>query len=156
MTYDMRIRVDSGEYMSGQKGYFSLNNSGMSKYLQIMWRLWMLHNSNSPVGEGEWPTWNETLPEEEAEKDWLLRLEKVTIRHGDTEEPTIPMHKFSSNDHWIVSPDEIKASLKNYEKEDKKDVEYLIDRYGLNPREGWYKWIDFLKLAAEHEGFMVS
>lgn len=153
MTYDMSIRTRPGEYMSDDAGYFGLNNNGMMKYERLMHYFGMMHDSKSPVEE--WPSWDNSLPEDEADKKYTLEMEKTTEPHGNEPFPTIPSHKFSSNDQWIVTKEECQEALKRYEDHNASHVDMWVRYVGCSPVEYWQKWIDFLRLAAKHEGFRV-
>lgn len=157
MTYDMRIRTDFGKYLLGDGNYFGLTNSGMGRYLDAMYDLQMLHDSDSPMKKGDWPKWDETLDEEEAELKYAIELEHKTIRHGinGNGEKTIPTHKFGSNDRWIITPDEIEAALEEYEKYTEEQVNQIVAWSKINPRDNWYVWIEFLRKAKNHAGFRV-
>lgn len=157
MTYDMRIRTGFGEYLLGKENYFSLTGSGMMRYIDVMFELGMMHDSDSPMEKSDWPTWDVSLSEEEAELKYAIELEHKTIRHGISEngEKTIPGHKFSSNDRWIVTPDEIEAALEAYEQCSKEYVEKIIAWARIMPRDNWYRWIEFLRKAKDHAGFRV-
>lgn len=136
-------------------GDFRLNIFGMSRYRTAMFELGMMHASTYPVSSDEW----ETLPEYEDDSDEAAYYEakdKLTARHGDSTLPTLPSHKFGSNDGWLVTPDEIRAALAKWDEwnsEDHQDVDAEVTE--VISSDYWGKWIAYLRLAADHDGFRV-
>jgi hypothetical protein len=65
----------------------------------------------------------------------------------------IPIDKLSTNDHWLVRPEEIKSALKAYEQHTRAEVRTIVHKERLAR---WDSWIEFLRLAQENGGFRVD
>lgn len=136
-------------------GDFRLNIFGMSRYREAMFELGMMHESTNPVTPDDW----ESLPEDydaDSEEAYYEAKDKITARHGINPLPTLPSHKFGSNDGWLVTPDEIRASLTKWDdwnSEDHHDVSESVAK--VISTDYWNAWIAYLRLAAEHDGFRV-
>lgn len=114
--------------------YFSLNIFSMSKYCDFMLKLNMIAYRYPRI---DYKNFNETT---------------VEAPLGG-EEPGIPIDKLSSNDHWLVRPEECASALKAYEQFTRQEVLSVV---GEDSIEYWDKWIDFLRAAAENGGFRVD
>lgn len=148
MGYGMTIQHDG--HLNRNQEYFRLNIFGMSRYAKLMYQLGMVHKSHFPA-QHEWPEYDETLGDE-AEFQHTIACKPLLTRHeGDN--PTIPYHKLVSNDGWYVTPDECAAALAVYNsiKDDQRDR--IAEETG--DIDYWDQWIEYLKRAAEHEGFRV-
>jgi hypothetical protein len=88
------------------------------------------------------------------ESDELLRAHPVG---GDS----IPLHKFGSNDGWLVTPDECLRALSAWHARTEGERDDALCAAGIDfdkdPAwaELWQRWLDFLNLAAHHDGFEV-
>lgn len=80
-------------------------------------------------------------------KEYEAEIERVLRFHGP-EIPGIPMHKFCSNDGWIVTREECQAALGLYEFA-LRDGKGHPDAFGDD-------FIPFLRQAARHKGFEVA
>ena len=135
-------------------GEFRLNTSGMSVYLGAMFELGMMHHSNAPkIDWDQLPHDYETREEEAA---YYEVSDRLTGQHGDNRRPTIPSHKFSSNDGWFITPEEIRAALEAWESfEAGTPNGFSADTLEVVQTDYWGKWIDYLRLATDHDGFRV-
>ena len=130
-------------------GEFRLNIFGMGRYREAMADLGMAYDSRCPVASVDW----DTLPDSDADYEvYQMALDRLTSQHGESSNPTIPLHKFGSNDGWVVTPDEIRAALEAWDG-DSADLSAETDE--LIQTDYWNKWIAYLRLAADHEGFRV-
>ena len=131
--------------------YARLNIWGMEKYKSAMLDLGMAHYSGTP--KIDWSELHAIDPDEDWDK-YEATCDRLTAPHGNTDSPTIPSHKLSSNDGWVVTPDEIKAALDAWERQ--KDGRGLkAETIDLIQADHWSKWIEYLHLASEHGGFRV-
>lgn len=130
--------------------YFRLNIRGMSSYRTVMLALGMAHESESPVLSREWSD----LPDyDEGSDAYYEASDRLTGQHpGD--DPTIPTFKLSSNDGWWVTPEECAAAVAQWDAHgvpaDLPAVHRVIVEEAY-----WGRWIEYLRLAAQHEGFRV-
>jgi hypothetical protein len=152
--------------------YFRLNLSGMGRFYEAMHQLGMLYDSRSP---GAWPA----APSQRIE-ELMYTLDSGEQPSGTPEElgqartyaeairkhlaahppggDVIPTHKFSTNDGWIVTSDEIKAALAVHDSIDPETATRRLTRTVLtqpNEMEYWFRWIAYLRRAVDHEGFEV-
>lgn len=120
-------------------------------------------------GDGEWVA--ATVDEVRAGIDYMRRVDEHLRNHppnGGTAWATdvIPSHKFSTNDGWHVTPDELNAALREYNRHSMDRVTGVLVECGLidavtradepdQNLEYWHKWIAFLSGAARHGGFKV-
>jgi hypothetical protein len=173
-----RVNAAYAAMRDAEKSYFQLNIWGMGRYRDLMTRLGMAF-------EGEpHPSWPKTenygitdeqfwaaedpedYPEvfasitpEVMEKVLAYQAEhtRVLSWHGK-EIPGIPLHKFSSNDGWIVLPAECEAALRTWQEYcGKHGAESALGRVGRAVRDTayWLEWLEFLAGAARHDGFEV-
>lgn len=68
---------------------------------------------------------------------------------------TIPLHKLCSNDGWVVTPDECLQSLAVWYAASDGERDDALTAAGVDDREYWSDWLDFLQLAAHCDGFEV-
>jgi hypothetical protein len=167
--------------------YFRLNIWGMGEYCRLMDAFGMAtdHGAAHPP----WPEMDAygiddaayeavAYPEDAAEDapplDDLTRAaaerfvaaqNAVLIWHEEGSPPVIPGHKFSSNDGWIVTPDECTAAISAWKGEcaeagagdEELGRKVLIDAMDENKMGGdyWLKWVAYIELAAQYGGFEV-
>ncbi len=158
MGYDMRF----ADGTAGDEGYFRLNIWGMGRYCEYMTERGMVFEA------GQHPAWPEgnndlldrlkypefypdepplTADEMQRAKEYRAANDAVLAWHGP-EVPGIPMHKFSTNDGWLVLPAECEAAWRIGK--DKPAPEGDEEK-----QEYWGKWLDYLHRAASHGGFEV-
>ena len=162
MGYDMYFRGKS--YGDGDEFYFRLNIFGMSRYRSYMTERGMVFDApehppfpeveayavtHDDVERVECPEYFQDDAPPGAEttekvRRYLAALDDVLAWHGP-EIPGIPVHKFGSNDGWIVLPAECAAAVS------------AARQYP--PPEGagdyWDEWIDYLDRASRADGFEV-
>lgn len=144
----------SAYYRLKDPSYFRLNNGGMGRYADAMHELGMAHESTSGLDWSKAPEYPEDDENDENLDAYRAAMDKFTGAHGTpADKPTIPLHKFSSNDGWFVTPEEIRAALDAY---DTRCSEELSDTTrDLFETDYWGEFIAWLRLAAEHDGFRV-
>lgn len=144
---DERDKADSGD--------FRLNIWAMGRYRDIMTTFGMIHDSsNSDVPE--WPDYPEDDSDEEspAMKEYEAAALIVQGYHHEADDPTIPVHKFCSNDGWWVTSSEAAAAVEVWDKRDpalaftEVQAETLASDY-------WGEWITYLRNAIDRDGFQV-
>lgn len=171
-----RVTAASNAIDDANVSYFRLNIWGMQKWREIMWELGMV------IDAGQYPEW--PSPEDfgityevvegveypdtdgpplseidqEKAKNYLSARDNVLAWHGDTSMRGIPIHKFGSNDGWIVTPEECGSALWIYAERlrdlGEETVYNLLDNMGVN-RGYWGQWLAYLRGAADHGGFQV-
>jgi len=140
MGFDMRVQNPSG---NKDADYFRFNISGMYQFaIPAMQRAGMLVNCELA---GEWPKPPEDF--DHVHEDWDYDPAYIAYVGQQVEAPGIPIFKFSSNDGWLVQPDECKSALDQYRKNG-------FPKPSEN-RDYWEGWIAFLRHAATHGGFRV-
>lgn len=172
-----RVMEASRACDAAEQSYFRLNIWGMSRYRELMYELGMAYEDGEhpewPKYEAygvtqeqveviEYPEWAEdvTLTDEqrEAAEKYLAEQERVLSWHGQADTPGIPLHKFGSNDGWIVLPVECQAALGIYmaklEEVGQDAMANLIDNKAGN-RGHWAQWLAYLNGAITHDGFEV-
>jgi hypothetical protein len=118
--------------------YFRLNIWGMSRFGGAMSALGMIdENASLRVGfpEGDDP---------DALESCLAQREATPAG--------IPAYKFSSNDGWLVLPEEIRPALDLYRA--LNEPEKRVEAAGVE-LDYWREWLAFLDRAAERGGFRV-
>jgi hypothetical protein len=142
-----------------EHSYFRLNVWGMSAAREAMWKLGMLDDA---FEYGEFP---------DAE-DFGVTSEMYDFDDDDpaTPEPMrryreaqnkvlgamatpvvgIPVFKLGSNDGWIVTPEELRVALAEYDAATLDDLAHIPDG------DWWPKWIEYLRYAQERGGFRVN
>lgn len=73
---------------------------------------------------------------------------------------TIPVHKFGSNDGWIVTPDECLNALAAWHQRTESERDDALSSAGIDLNDPawarlWRRWLDYLELAAHCDGFEV-
>lgn len=133
---------------------FRLNNYGMSTYCNAMLELGMMHHSTTP--KIDWDSMPMDYDTAEEEAAYYEISDRLTGQHGDNPAPTIPSHKFSGNDGWFITPAEIRAALDAWESfEAGTPNGFSADTLEVVQTDYWGKWIDYLRLAVDHDGFRV-
>ena len=135
-------------YRLKKPGYFRLNNGGMGRYADAMHDLGMAHHSESVLDWAKSPDYPEDYDDNQASADaYDQAMDTFTGAHGSpADKPTIPMHKFSSNDGWFVTPEEIRAALAAWDAHDLDGLDQ--DTHATIETEYWGEFIAWLRLAA--------
>lgn len=173
-------KVDAAleEMSKAERSHFRLNIHGMGRYRELMFDLGMVfedepypefpdvedygttHEDFWAVDDPESPEFAALTPERlEKAKAFATAHRNVLAWHGKADTPGIPIHKFGSNDGWVVLPAECEAAVRIWEK-------FVADRgesaarahvsIFLNGRvDYWLRWIEYLRGAAKHGGFEV-
>lgn len=88
--------------------------------------------------------------------------DQVRSFHGKADTPGIPIHKFCSNDGWIVLPAECLAAAKIWDDWRGKVGEEAAHNFIVNRVDSdgdayawWLRWVKWLRDAAQHDGFEV-
>lgn len=133
--------------------YFRLTGSGMGMIGREMEAQGMIYRSAFP----RFPPWEEyDIPvDEDGEPDesspgyreYAAALALVTAAE-DSSRPGIPMHKFMTNEDWLVTPREIESALAIASPEPR-----VLE--GSRDAELWRSWIEYLRTAKEHGGVRV-
>jgi hypothetical protein len=162
-----------------ENSYFRLNITGMGIWRGLMGELGMIFDAGELP---EWPkieaygvTWDDVervedpgfcadkpaLDEETAERAgrYIAERDELLAWHGP-EVPGIPVHKFGSNDGWVVLPAECQAALAIYmaklEEVGQDSMGNLIENMaGPWARGRWAQWLAYLNGAVTHDGFEV-
>ncbi|GGL01306.1 hypothetical protein Ppa06_69870 [Planomonospora parontospora subsp. parontospora] len=159
-----------------RKSYFRLNIFSMGRYRDAMYRLGMAFDDDP---RPDWPrannygitdeqVWAVESPEDYPEvyaaitSDMMSQIlayqqehERVLSWHGKTDMPGIPLHKFGSNDGWVVLPAECEAAVRIWRKHHDEHGDVQIQAVLGEDLSYWLKWIDFLQGAITHDGFEV-
>jgi hypothetical protein len=158
-------------YDATQPYYFRLNMWGMGLWVERMAEFGMVVDSK--YKQEDWPTaeqfgltWEQVEAETyDANYERCRPTSPAVIAYVDardaflrerfTDQPGIPVHKFGSNDGWVVTPEEIKAALKV------APEAVLVEDSGgpdgaRKPLERWLPWLEFLRGAAAHGGMEVN
>lgn len=130
---------------------FRLNNYGMAKYCDAMLNLGMMHHSNTP--KIDWHAMPIDYDTEEEEAAFYEISDRLTGQHGDNPAPTIPSHKFSTNDGWHVTEPEIRAALDAWDSRAERETTHDTD--DVTATDYWAEFIAWLRLAADNGGFRV-
>jgi hypothetical protein len=141
--------------------YFRLNIWGMGVCAQAMHRLGMLDTATKSlawpereafgVDDKTWADWDWERPGEDAPEALRRYYEahEKALSHRPEKPTGICDFKFSSNDGWIVTPEEITAALATYDER--------IGGGATPPESDWWgDWIDYLRRAATRGGFRVN
>jgi len=132
-------------------GYFRLNGTGMWRYLDAMLALGMAHDQASPGVD-----WSALPDYDDGEDAYYETSDRLTgIHPGD--DPTIQTFKFSSNDGWYVTPDECRAAVAAWEAHQPEGLppDLADDHRSITETPYWGKWIEYLRRAADNDGFRV-
>lgn len=144
----------SAYYRLKDPGYFRLNIGGMARYADAMHELGMAHESTSGLDWSESPEFPEDYDDNQASAQaYDQAMDKFTGAHGSPADPTIPLHKFSTNDGWFVTPEEIRAALDEYDTRCSEELSETTRN--LIETDYWGEFIAWLRLAAQHDGFRV-
>lgn len=120
--------------------YFRVNIFGMGPLRTAMAECGGLDETDHP----KWPDpWPETSDESEVHPDVLAVLEY----EGET--PFIPAPKLGSNDGWIITEKQAKAS---FEACDQFDAREVVEK---DMRPLWKEWLHFLDHVSSHGGASV-
>lgn len=130
-----------------ERSYFRLNIWGMGNVCTAMLNLGMAYES---LSERTWP---------EIPGDWESAAGELKREHpaGGS---TIPVHKFGSNDGWIVTPAECLEALAAWHAHTEGERDDALSAAGIDRNDPawaklWRQWLAFLELAAHCEGFEV-
>ena len=168
MGYDMYIENEpEGDAQGGRDGsYFRLNIWGMGRFREFMDQLGMVATDYTVP---PWPEKPDSIDWEDVsavrypddyEGDQPVKPDAVTFAkaiethlawHPD---PTfgIALHKFGSNDGWLVTPEEIAATLESYRTHSGDEVKVIVGADGIDR---WVEWITYLERAQLRGGFRV-
>lgn len=144
----------SAYYRLKDPSYFRLSNGGMGRYADAMAELGMAHESTSGLDWSEAPEYPEDDDNDEKMAAYTEAMDNYLGGHGTPADPTIPLHKFSTNDGWFVTPDEIRAALAAWDAHDLDGLDQ--DTHVTIETDYWGEFIAWLRLAAEHDGFRVN
>lgn len=157
--------------------YFRLNIFGMGRMCGLMERLgmgfWDEPHPDFPDAETYGVTWDDVDAVENPEfypdtvlspvtlekvSDFQEERNRVLSWHGKADVPGIPLHKFGSNDGWIVLPVEAKAAADIWRKYVKEHGEQaanaVVESTGMS-LDRWGEWIAYLDGSAVRGGFEV-
>ena len=165
-----------------ERSYFRFNIWGMSMVRQIMYTSGMAFEDDPhppfPRPEDCGITWDmyhaveypdDTNYEEariamtpgqhEQAKRMKAEHDAVLMSHIQ-EVPGIPLHKFGSNDGWIIVPAECDAAVwlwKAYLTNTGEDAarNFVEESFGGRGYGRWLEWVEFIRLASQHGGFEV-
>lgn len=175
-----KVHAAYGSLRDAEKSYFRLNISGMSRYMDLMQKIGMAFED---------PTFDSCQfprPEEygtDSEHGWALgapedypdvtftdeqalaatryrgAVDKHLAWHG-AEQPGIPLHKFSSNDGWLVLPAEADAAVRIWQQfvadqGEEAAANMVTNAVGDDGMDYWLKWISYLAGTVRHDGFEV-
>ena len=161
-TYDAMGRA--------HRSYFRLNIWGMGVYVRAMAGLGMLCESDP----GPWPEkpdgldWDLIAKVEEgdlpldpadpglvgAASRYHLAVEEHLVTGSDSF--GIPVHKlYTSNDGWLVTPGELIEALSAWDGKSEYERDQALEEAGINDRDYWARWIEFMRAAIDHGGFRV-
>lgn len=153
------------EMANARRSYFRLNIWGMGTCREVMDAFGMLTDEPQPhfpdlqdYGLTEYPEDPQDYEIEEERAEVEAELTEAQRRYLDAVKAVtdadsdggIPAYKFSSNDGWLVTPQQISAALATYQKADDADRQALTAELGW-----WPEWIAFLEHAKDRGGFRV-
>lgn len=172
-----KVMAASRAMDAAEQSYFRLNIRGMSLWCDVMYEPGMAFEDDE---HPPWPkaedygltqeqAWAAMDPEEypgtdltpqmlEAGKRMNAENDRILAWHGKADTPGIPLHKFSSNDGWIVLPVECEAALRIYTaKLDEIGADTMHNFIGnkIGNRGRWAQWLAYLNGAITHDGFEV-
>jgi hypothetical protein len=174
-----KVTAASREMDAAENSYFRLNIWGMGRYRDLMETLGMAFEDDPhppfPKIEDCGTNWNDVeaaeYPEDSAGYEWTderlraaltyrERVNSVLAFHGKTDTPGIPLHKFGSNDGWIVLAVECEAAVRTWREFVAKEgddavANFVTNTIGEGRAERWAEWIKYLAGAARHDGFLV-
>ena len=168
MGYDMYIEnaPDEPSSVDHDSTYFRLNIWSMGRFRQFMAQLGMVATDYEVP---RWPEKPDTIDWDDVsavrypddyEGNQPVKPEAVTFAKTIDEHLAwhpaasfgIALHKFGSNDGWLVTPEEIRAALESYRTHSGDEVKAIVGADGLDR---WLKWIAYLERAQRHSGFRV-
>ena len=139
---------------AAEPGHFRLNIWGMGQCRDLMGNFEMIYDSAPDAELGRLVNQVQSESDETAED-----LVDAYVRSGVASRPGIAMHKFYSNDCWVVTPMECVGALTQWRKwcdENDFDAELgVVVPGGEELPEWWGEWLDYLSSAALHGGFRV-
>jgi hypothetical protein len=162
-----------------ERSYFRLNISGMGRYRNLMETLGMAFEDDPhppfPKIEDHETNWEDVeaveYPEDNAGYEWTDERLRAALKyreavnavlafHGKTDTPGIPLHKFGSNDGWVVLPVECEAAVRTWRdftarEGDEAALNFAANNLGGGDTGYWLEWIAYLAGAARHDGFEV-
>lgn len=138
---------------TARTSYFRLNNRGMGYCHELMEKYGMVYD---PPREGAWPAYpnipeDATDEEEEAMDQQYREAAKPFLSQHPEGGEVIPSLKFSSNDGWIVTPEECRATVAAWRAKGSP-----TPHYNDEPLRWWGEWIAFLEHSADRGGFTVN
>lgn len=153
--------------MEADTSYFRLNIWGMSRYCEVMEQLGMVV---SGYAAPPFPDEPEGVTREEIEafadrapgsglpaRPEVVAYWKQLHAHLSWHlEPAfgIALHKFCSNDGWLVTPEEIAAALESYRVHSAEEVKVIVGG-DAEELDYWTQWIAYLQRAQHRDGFRV-
>lgn len=168
--HDAQLAVHAAhEAMFKAQGYyFQLNIWGMGRCRDLMYDFDMAYPSEP---DGDFPDYDGKLDDEQdrletenvPREQWPAEVLAYAEEHeayrtsGMQERPGIAMHKFGSNDGWIVTPIECAGAVEQWKRycldHDLPLTHLPVDEKG--EVEWWPGWLAFLAGAIDHGGFRV-
>jgi hypothetical protein len=148
------------------RSYFRLNVWGMGRYVDAMRRLGMLKDVEvgpfpQPPDDIDWDLYERATPDDvdDAGKLGSAARHKAEVEahlaRGD-DAPGIPEHKlYSTNDGWLVTPQECITALALYDATTNEHRGTALSEAGVDDRAYWSRWIEYLRGAIDHGGFRV-
>lgn len=143
--------------------YYRLNNWGMSWCREYMLEREMIYPSDCPeFPHNPYPERDDFDSEEKYQAalyEWEEAYEALTKPtrelHPDGGD-TIPSHKLSSNDGWIVTEAECAAAVAAAAASELPAPTYIDEDDKVEkPLAWWPEWVDFLERASTRGGFTV-
>jgi|ERR1035438_794231 hypothetical protein len=171
-----KVHVAYAALGDAEKSYFRLNIFGMGRYRDLMERLGMAFEDAPhptwPEAEdygltkeqawaatdpAEYPDVTLTPEQQEAGRKYAAEQDRILRWHGK-EIPGIPLHKFGSNDGWVVLPAEAEAAVRiwaEFVKVNGDEKSLALVTESVTDTGYWLKWIAYLMGAVTHDGFAV-
>lgn len=174
-----KVEAASREMGAAERSYFRLNIFGMGRWRGLMETLGMAFEDDPhppfPKTEDCDTNWDDVeavgYPEDHSGYEWTDERLRAALKyreavnavlafHGKADTPGIPLHKFGTNDGWIVLPVECEAAVRTWrdfvakESEDSA-VNFVRNTIGQDRADYWLQWIAYLAGAARHGGFEV-
>ena len=174
-----KVTATLREMEAAENSYFRLNIWGMGRYRDLMEKLGMAFEDDP---HPDWPktddygtNWEDVeaveYPEDNAGYEWTDERRQAALSyyeahnsllafHGKADTPGIPLHKFGSNDGWIVLPVECEAAVRTWQEfvareGDEAALNFVTNTLGEGRTGYWLEWIKYLAGAARHGGFLV-
>lgn len=161
-----KVEEAYGRIRDADLNYFRLNNGGMGTMREHMYRLGMLATEYADLPP--WPAvddfgltqeevWSGAVPAEKAEAyERFQAAHDAVVRWSPPDEPGIPVHKFGSNDGWVVTPRDIEGALAMLDKAPAAQVEAIRADWREEGGTSYFDdWLDFLRRAQAGQGFEV-